>query len=242
MTSVLVECENNFGIITLNNQSIHNALKSEDVQTIRTALRRWKNSKLDAILITGNGKSFCSGLYLDEFDHRTWDKNPVSLICEDIENCECPVVCALNGGAYGGAVEIALSCDFRVANDKLSLMVPAASLGIHYEPSGLRRCINILGPSITRRLFLLEEMISFKDIIKTQFVDFWVEENQTTIEVAKILFNSVRGRSRTAVAGMKKTITDILNDSLDVEAADQRIKKCFNSFEHLEALSGKRKK
>ena len=143
MSTVLITNENNLGIITLNNPLIHNALKTSDVKIIKQTLLKWLDYNLDAILITGTGKSFCSGLFLDEFDNKKWDNNPITSICEYIENCKCPVICALNGGVFGGAVEISLSCDFRVADNTLSLMVPASRLGVHYEPSGLKRFKNV---------------------------------------------------------------------------------------------------
>ena len=239
MSNIIATLEENFGIITLNNARVHNALKKSEIKIIRQAFLEWKDLKLDAILITGTGESFSSGLFLDEFDKKSWDRNPITLICEDIENCRCPVICALNGGAYGGAVEIALSCDFRVADKDVLLAVPAASLGIHYEPSGIRRTINILGPSITRRLFLLGEVIYFDDILRTQFIDFWVVEGESVIERSKKLVKSLRNNGPLAIEGMKKTIIEILNDSLNTDNAQKRIEKCFNSEEHKEGLLAK---
>ena len=175
-------------------------------------------------------------MFLDEFDFKGWHKNPITLICEDIENFNCPVICALNGGAYGGAVEIALSCDFRVVNSKLMLMVPASRLGIHYESSGLRRALNVLGPSLTRRLFLLGEVISFEDILNTNFIDFCVGEGETVKEKSLKLVGSLSKNSSLAVSGMKKTIIEILNNSLNAEAASIRVRDCFNSDDHKDSL------
>ena len=45
----------------------------------------------------------------------------------------------LNGAVIGGAAELSLACDFRIGVDDMKLMVPAARIGIHYEPAGLRR-------------------------------------------------------------------------------------------------------
>ena len=242
MTDVIVTRKNDFGLITLNNPSTHNALKKSDIKTIRAAFFKWRNQKLVAIIITGNGKSFCSGLFLDEFDYKGWDKNPITLICEDIESCKFPVICALNGGAYGGAVEIALSCDFRIVNHRLSLMVPASRLGIHYEPSGLRRAINVLGPSLTRRIFLLGDTIYFEEILKTNFVDFCVQDGETVEDKSIKVLESLRKNSSLAVSGMKKTIVEILNNSLNTELAEIRVQDCFNSSYHKDALSMIKKK
>ena len=242
MKNVLVNVENNVGHITLNNPEVHNALRINDIEIIKLTLSKWNDYDLKAILITGNGKSFSSGLFLDEFDQRAWNKNPITQICEAIENSRCPVICAINGGAFGGAVEIALSCDFRVANKSLSLMVPASSLGIHYEPSGLRRAINILGPSMTRRLFLLGEVISFEEVLKTYFVDFLVKDNETVLERSKKVVSTLDSKAPLAVIRMKRTITEILNNTVDLDRVEKRIKHCFNSADHKEALLARKEK
>ena len=133
MIGVDITRECNFGIITLNNPSIHNALKIIDIELIRSTLHEWKKCNLSAILITGSGKSFCSGLFINELENKVWTENPLNMLCDDIESSKCPVICALNGSVLGGAVELALSCDFRVAYKTISVAVPAAKLAIHYD-------------------------------------------------------------------------------------------------------------
>lgn len=236
MIGVEIRSENNIGLIILNNPNIHNALRKSDLDDIRLTLKNWKTAIFDAIIITGTGKSFSSGLFLNELDSLLWDENPISIICEAIEKSKCPVICGLNGGAYGGAVEIALACDFRVGDNKLSLTIPAAKLGIHYEPSGIRRSLNLLGPSITRQLFLLGETILVDKINKTDFIDFWVEEDETVFEKAKELAVLVGNNAPLAVGGMKRVIIEILDNSLDRLGADNRIKECLRSVDHEEAL------
>ena len=242
MTGVQITQENNFGLIILKNPHVHNALKIVDIEKIRLALREWKNCNLSAILITGTGESFSSGLFINELENKTWIENPISMLCDDIESLECPVICALNGGVYGGAVEIALSCDFRVATKKISVAIPAVKLGIHYEPSGIKRAINLFGTSNSRKLFLLGETFSFDKITQTDFVDFWVEEPQTVLEKGKELILSIEQNAPLAIVGMKKTISQILNNSLDQKAVFERIQECFGSSDHQEALLARKEK
>ena len=242
MTGIDIIIENNFGLITLNNPSIHNALKIIDIERIRSALQKWKTYNLSAILITGTGKTFSSGLFINELENRAWTVNPISMLCSDIESSKCPVICVLNGSVFGGAVEVALSCDFRVANKKVSVGVPAAKLAIHYEPSGIRRAINLLGLSITRQIFLLGETVYSDKLSQTSFVDFWVEEPQTALDKGKELITTIEKNAPLAVVGMKKVIFEILTDSLNQKAAFLRIQECFASSDHQEALLARKEK
>ncbi len=242
MTNIIVKCEENIGMIVLNNPLIHNALQDIDVEAIIQAFVRWEDQNLNAILITGTGKSFCSGLFLDDLENRSWDKNPITLICESIESCRYPVICALNGGAFGGSVEVALACDFRIANEALTLKIPAARFGIHYEPSGLKRALNVLGPRVTRKLFLLGVEITFDDILRTDFVDFWTAKDESVVQKGKELVNLISKNAPLAVSGMKKTINEILNESLNIESSKRRIEECFNSSDHKAALLARKEK
>ena len=242
MTGVDIFRENNFGLIILNDPSVHNALKIVSIAKIRSVLQEWKSDNLSGVVITGTGKTFCSGLSINELENKLWTKNPISLLCDDIDSLDCPVICALNGSVFGGAVEIALSCDFRVASRNISVVVPAAKLGIQYEPSGIQKAINILGPSITRRLFLLGETIHTNKLIETDFVDFWVETPQTVFEKAKEIILTIEQNAPLAVGGMKTVISQILNNTLDQKAAFEKIQECFDSYDHKEALLARKEK
>ena len=155
MTNIIVRCEENIGIIVLNNPLIHNALKDIDVEAIIQAFVRWEDQNLDAILITGTGKSFCSGLFLDDLENRSWDKNPITLICESIESCRYPVICALNGHAIGGGFELAMSCDLIIAADHVEFGLPEMPLGIVPDAGALQRLPRLIPRNIATEMFLL---------------------------------------------------------------------------------------
>ena len=88
------------------------------------------------------------------------------------------------------------------------------------------------------------EVISFEDILNTNFIDFCVGEGETVKEKSLKLVGSLSKNSSLAVSGMKKTIIEILNNSLNAETAAIRVRDCFNSDNHKDALlaiKGKRK-
>ena len=71
-----------------------------------------------------------------------------------------PTLCALNGGVYGGATDLALACDFRLGVRGMKFFMPAARFGLHYYPGGLRRYTQKVSPSFAKRAFLLSEDFS----------------------------------------------------------------------------------
>ena len=65
-----------------------------------------------------------------------------------------PTICALNGGVYGGSTDMALSCDFRIGVEGITMFMPAARLGLHYYAGGMRRYVARLGLGAAKKLFL----------------------------------------------------------------------------------------
>jgi len=242
VSSIDIKCEQNCGIITINKPQIHNALALDDIFKICSTVESWQKLSLSAIVLTGKGQSFCSGLYIEELKDRKWRENPISVLCEKIENSKFPTICGLNGSVYGGGVEIALSCDFRVAYSDLALAIPAVKLGIHYEPKGILRALRIFGPSLSRRLFLLGETAYFEDLKKTSFADFWVDESNKVSVITKELVEILKGNAPLALKGMKKTFNDLERSSISALNADSRIQACFDSEDHKEALKARSEK
>ena len=117
------------------------------------------------------------------------------------------------------------------------MQVPAARLGIHYEPCGVKRALNVLGISLVRRLFLLGEVISSEDIKRNDFVDYWAGHDETVIGKSKKIVGLLGNNAPLAVSGMKTLINEILNDSVDFQSTRTRIDQCFRSGDHEEALS-----
>ena len=67
--------------------------------------------------------------------------------------------------------DLALACDFRVGVAGMRLRVPAAQLGVYYYVNGLRRCVERLGPSAARKIFLLGEEINDVDLLAWGYLD-----------------------------------------------------------------------
>ena len=86
-----------------------------------------------------------------------------------------PTLCALNGGVYGGATDMALACDFRLGVKGMRFFMPAARFGLHYYPGGLRRYTQKVSPSFAKRAFLLSEDFSDTELLAVGYLDWLVE-------------------------------------------------------------------
>ena len=225
------------GFLFLNSPKTKNALKSEDMASIRDILDEEAKSDIYALIISGRGDVFCSGADFSEIisiigknkKDQELQSNDMSKLCDAIQNFPLPTVCALNGSAYGGGVEIACACDFRIAVSNIEIMVPPAKIGIHYHPAGIKRFLNIFGASATKRLLLTAKKLTEKELKNFGFFDEIINEGENVIERAQDFIKRCKALSPEAVSGMKLSINDIVMDSVNTQSLNSRIKKTLES-------------
>lgn len=128
--------------LTFNRPAHHNRLHVEDLLALQhhfVALAADPGVRL--LVLTGSGRSFCSGFHIGEFDAAI-DAHHAGLqlfeqTVDALEALALPTICRLNGSVFGGATDLALACDFRVGVSAMDLRMPVARLGLHYYPNGL---------------------------------------------------------------------------------------------------------
>jgi len=237
MNNVKFTKNNGVGILILDSPKRKNALKSEDMLSIRDILSREAQSDIYALIISARGDVFCSGADFSEIisiigknkKDQELQSNDMSKLCDAIQNFPLPTVCALNGSAYGGGVEIACACDFRISVSNIEIMVPPAKIGIHYHPAGIKRFLNIFGASATKRLLLTATKLSEKELKNFGFFDELINEGENVIEKAQNFVKRCKALSPEAVSGMKLSINDIVMDSINTQSLNARIKKTLES-------------
>ena len=118
------------------------------------------------IVLTGDGRHFSSGYDIGDIPDDVFSVEAEKLVAHPFTNAlealdatDIPTICAINGAAIGGGLELALSCDLRVAAHDLKFGMPPAKLGLVYSHTGLRRFIDAIGVARTRQLFLLGRYI-----------------------------------------------------------------------------------
>lgn len=234
--------------IRLNRPAEHNRLDPADLNALRSQLRRIDSDLgIRVLVLTGTGtRSFCSGYTisaLQDMDSRPGPEDPtLEQVIDEIENLRVPVICSLNGSVYGGGIDLALACDFRIGVTGTRIVMPAAGIGLHYYAGGLRRYVERLGLAASKRLFLIGEPMQCDEMLRVGFLDELVEPASLqgrTDALARI----VEGNAPAALAGMKRHLNLISRGKYDPEAitADhQRSLRSADLAEGLAALQAKR--
>ena len=81
--------------------------------------------------------------------------HPFAAAIDAIDAYPHTTVAALGGHTIGGGLELALSCDLRIAAEQVDFAMPPAKLGLVYSHTGIRKFIDVIGAARTRELFLV---------------------------------------------------------------------------------------
>lgn len=201
--------------VTLNNPSMRNKLSTKDIDFLLTVFDKVnKDLSVRVLVLTGTGSTFCSGFDLQELaklkasESSQTDELSRPLfehLTDELEHLRCPTICGLNGGVYGGAIDLALACDFRVGKPDLELYMPASRIGLHYYPNGIRRYVSRLGVAASKKLFLLGERISGDALEAIGFTDFLTSSEEFAATIAR-LSEQIASAAPLAIEGMKHSI------------------------------------
>lgn len=229
--------------ITLNRPEKRNALGVADLEAFAAALGR-VHQAADArvLVVTGAGdRAFSAGVDLGDVAAQDWRDNPLTALCDGLEQFPLPTVCALNGGVWGGAAEIALACDFRLGVEGMVCKVPPALLGICYEPGGIARAMRRIGAQAARRMFLAAEQFDAAELLRIGFIDRLTPASDLRGEAAA-LADHLAALAPLAVQGMKRTIVELAAGALDEAAARGRVAAAWASQDLREGLAALREK
>jgi enoyl-CoA hydratase/carnithine racemase len=148
--------------LTLNRPESRNALDHETLNAIAEVMPSLdRGIEVRCVILTGAGRIFSAGYDIGGFSDESLEREAESLVAhpfakglDAVAAHPWPVLCAINGHALGGALELTLCCDLRICARGAKLGMPPAKLGLIYGHTGLQRFIDAVGVPRTKELFL----------------------------------------------------------------------------------------
>lgn len=135
--SIIFEKENGIAKITLNRPDVYNAFNDEMSFELIDALKAVEKDELSRVLvISGNGKAFCSGQDLRDrepgkpIDFKSSLEKRYNPIIKAIRSLSKPVICRLNGVAAGAGCSLVLACDMIIASTEATLIEVFVNIGL----------------------------------------------------------------------------------------------------------------
>lgn len=212
LESILYSVENGIALITLNRPQAANALSVAMLTELQHMLQQLKFERtIRSVIVTGSGeKAFCAGADLKERANmnETEVRKTVALIRETINEFEQlpqPVICAINGSAFGGGLELALACDICVAADHAQFGLTETSLGIIPGAGGTQRLPRLIGKGKAKELIFTAKRITAAEAAQIGIIEHVVPREQL-MEKAIELAQQIARNAPIAVAQAKIAI------------------------------------
>ncbi|MEQ6121157.1 enoyl-CoA hydratase-related protein [Reichenbachiella sp. MALMAid0571] len=204
--NLILSLSDNILIITINREKHLNALNIETLEEIKTAIQSVCDDRdITGVIFTGAGeKSFVAGADISEFSGvnevtgRKFSESGQEAF-QMIENCNKPVIAAVNGFALGGGCELAMACHMRVATENAKFGQPEVNLGIIPGYGGTQRLTQLIGKGKALELMLTGDMISASEALKYGLVNYVVSTQEELIEKSKEILNKISKKAPLAV-------------------------------------------
>jgi enoyl-CoA hydratase len=166
---ILIDKKDKLTKVTLNREEKRNSFNLELVSELKKALESVReDSDSQGLIVTGAGPIFSAGLDLSSFQEwfssRRQDPARLIMMAQEafsvLEDMGKPTLAAINKLATGIGLELALSCDFRIASDDAELALPEVSLGIMPDAGGATKLPKLVGLGLAKEIALTGQAIT----------------------------------------------------------------------------------
>lgn len=233
-TTILLEKKDGIGYLTLNRPEVFNAISQELIDEVRDALALVdKDEEIKVLIITGAGKGFQAGADIRELNVMTpmailrWNEGVVRINAA-IEKLRQPVIAAINGIAMGGGLELAISCQLRIAVEGAKLGLPEVKLGIIPGTGGTQRLPRLVGKTKAYEMLLTGDPIDAEEAYRIGLVNKVVPKGEA-VQAAEELARKIMANGPIAVEMCKDAVE--IGMDLPIEHAVQYSQKnCITCF------------
>jgi len=194
--------------LTLNRPEAANSVNLELAQELEDACHQInQDDEIYVVVLTGAGKAFCKGVDVKE-------SGAVYSVASAVAAIEKPTIAAINGDALGQGLELALSCDIRLASDKAKFSLPQLTKGIIPADGGTQRLARLVGRGKALELILTAETITAQEALEIGLVNRVVGGAKLADE-AKALAGSIASKGPIALRFIKEAVNKGLDLTLE---------------------------
>ena len=213
-------------VVTLDRQKVLNALNFELLRDLGAALDQVASSDARALLITGAGdRAFCAGADIKELMGRSLRATREGTtfgqaILAKLDALPIPSIALINGYAFGGGLELALACTFRLATLAARLGLPEIKLGLIPGYGGTQRLPRLIGEARALEIILTGRTVEAEEAERIGLVNRLVEGD--LLEAGKSFAREMTGYSLPALGfardAVHRGLATSLREGLEIEA------------------------
>ncbi|APX90473.1 enoyl-CoA hydratase [Brevirhabdus pacifica] len=241
---ILTQRDGEIARIVFNQPEKRNAVSLEMWQAVEAALTEFRDDPEVRILVLSGagGKAFVSGADISKFESERASKEAVATynattkrVYDMVEAFPKPTIAQIDGFCVGGGVALSLCCDMRICGKGSQFAVPAAKLGLGYAFPGLKRLVDVVGPSFAKEIFYTARRFDAEECRTMGLVNRVVPDDQvaeTVTETARM----IAANAPLTVESVKFIVGEVLKDAdkRDLAACDAKVADCFASRDYVE--------
>jgi enoyl-CoA hydratase/carnithine racemase len=232
MSMVISEDQGRVRHVVLNRPEKRNAMSQQLLLELGEALRRAAaDDSVDCVVLRGEGPVFSAGVDLGELMASTGEPQAlrpfrkVFLDCANLcEEMAKPVVCQIHRTCVGGALEVALGCDLRIASSDAQVGLPEVKFGIIPDVGGSTRLPAVVGLGRAKELIMTGRLIDAAEAERIGLLNRVVEPQELE-DATQALVDELLANSPVAVGRAKRVIDasarPALAQTLEMEIAVQ---------------------
>ena len=216
--NIIVDTQDQVGIITLNRPQALNALCADLIRELAEALDAFEaDAGIGCIVVTGSEKAFAAGADIKEmqsFNYMdVYQRDFITDGWERLSHCRKPTIAAVAGFALGGGCEIAMMCDMIIAADTAKFGQPEIKLGTLPGAGGTQRLTRAIGKAKAMDLCLTGRMMGAEEAERAGLVARIVEADKLMDEAMEAA-NAIAGMSRPATMINKEAVNRAFETTL----------------------------
>ena len=234
--------DDGIAFLTLSHAPV-NALSIKLIDELTSVFRRLsEDSNINILIISSSIKHFCAGADLKERKSLSIKEtenvvSKIGMCFLELEKLPFPTISAIQGTALGGGLELALACDFRIADENAIIGLTETSLGIIPGAGGTQRLPRLIGKSKAKYWIFSARKFSAEEAFIDGVVDF-LSPSGEVLETAIDLADEINQNAPIAIKAAKKSIDEGIGrdftESLSIEK--QNYKTTLHSNDRNEAL------
>jgi len=236
--------EGSVGYLTFNNPERHNAVSLDMWEAASGFLEDFKNdNNIRVVVVTGaGGKAFVSGADISKFDKERSSKESSDRYNESVDHAynafysfPKPTIAMIRGYCIGGGVGLALCCDMRICTEASKFAVPAAKLGLGYRYAGLKKLVDLVGPSFAKEIFFTARQFTATEAQAMGLVNRVLPDGELESYVQNYA-DTIAGNAPLTVDSVKFIVAQTLTDESkrDLKKCEELVQACFASKDYIE--------
>jgi methylglutaconyl-CoA hydratase len=215
-TTLKYEIKDKLAFITFNRPEIHNAFNSTVIDEMSAAFSNVvKDTTIRAVIITGEGKSFCAGADLNwmkavkdaGYEKNLKESNNLADLFYQIYTCPLPVIGRINGAAIGGGTGFVALCDIAIAARSAKFSFSEVKIGLVPACIG-PYVIKKMGEGRARELFITGERMTADRAFEVGLINKVVDDSRLDAAVDELI-QSLLTSGPNAIAVAKKLVNEV---------------------------------